>query len=412
MTTSNTGRLRWLPILTIAMLPAHAQTVQTSTYSYAGNPLPILRDSADLATLAFVDVPRGMKIQDVKLTVNIEYPQAGDINLFLYSPAGTRTRLLERNCGSAGILLDTTFDDKAPSAYRDFCPAEAGRTLRGNEPLGNSRGENAIGRWTLAVETNGSDDRTGWLLGYSLTLTGEVLTTPTFTTYSVTNAAGMHQRGIVAPGEVISIYGLALGPETPVEAVGATLPSALGGTSVTIGDKPAPIQYASKYRLTVQVPYSMAPGGQAWIVVQSRGGTSAAVPVDVASATPGLYTRSVSGLGAVEALNDNGQANSPENPAGLGSKVTVFASGLGGTTPAIEAGIAPPSSPIAEVQWPVYASINGYPALVQSASLVPDRPGLYQVTLVIPERISVGAVPIKISSGSYSSQDGAVIWVK
>lgn len=162
----------------------------------------------------------------------------------------------------------------------------------------------------------------------------------------------------------------------------------------------------------MQVPYSIAPGGQAWIVVQSKDGTSGPVPVDVASATPGLHTRSVSGLGAVEALDENGRADSPQNPAGLGSKVTVLASGLGETAPVVEAGMAPPSKPIAEVLWPVFASIGGYPVLVQSASLVPDRPGLHQVTLVIPERIALGAVAIKISTQAYSSQEGAVIWVK
>lgn len=403
----------WLAVLALATLPhAYSQTVQSITYSYNGNPLPILRDSANVVTLAFVDVPQGVKIQDVKLRVDIEYPEPGDINLFLYSPVGTRTKVLERNCGSRGTLLNTTFDDGAPSAYRDFCPVEAGRTLRGNEPLGNSRGENAIGRWTLAVENNGSDDRIGWLIGFSLTFTGEVLTTPTFTSYSVTNDAGMHQRGTISPGELISIYGLALGPETPAEAAAAPFPTSLGGTTVMIGYMQAPIRYASKYRLDVQVPNSMAPGGQALIIVQSRYGSSAPVAVDVASATPGLYTRSVTGLGTVEALNEDGRVNSPDNPAEIRTKVTIFASGLGLTIPTVEAGSPPPSKLLAEVYWPVQASVCGYPALVQSASLVPDRPGVYQVTLVIPEGIAAGAVPIKISSGAYSSQDGAVIWVK
>ena len=46
----------------------------------------------------------------------------GDLNVYLYSADGTRTKLLERNCG--GLLnIDTTFDDSAttkPPIFQGF----------------------------------------------------------------------------------------------------------------------------------------------------------------------------------------------------------------------------------------------------------------------------------------------------
>jgi len=62
--------------------------------------------------------------------------------------------------------------------YADFCPSEPGRgPFRGNEPLRNSSGENAFGYWRLGVENNGSGS-TGVVNGFSLTITGTVLSSP------------------------------------------------------------------------------------------------------------------------------------------------------------------------------------------------------------------------------------------
>jgi subtilisin-like proprotein convertase family protein len=131
-----------------AILPA--QTTQTLTYSYNGQPLPIFRDDANIVTLAYISVPRSIRIQDVNATLDIDYPRVGDLNVFLYSPEGTRTILLERNCSSAS-LRRTTFDDSAANRYSDVCPISAGGSFRGNEPLANSNGQSAAGVWTLAV---------------------------------------------------------------------------------------------------------------------------------------------------------------------------------------------------------------------------------------------------------------------
>ena len=56
------------------------------------------------------------------------------------------------------------------SKYCDFCPAEPGNgPFRRNEPLSNFNNENSLGTWTLAVENNGSDSRSGSVVGFSIT---------------------------------------------------------------------------------------------------------------------------------------------------------------------------------------------------------------------------------------------------
>jgi subtilisin-like proprotein convertase family protein len=116
----------------VALAPlAFAQT-QTYTYSYQGLSLPIYPDDWDSAAVATILVPRSISITNVTATVQVQFSGVGDLNVYLWSPEGTRSKLLERNCGGLQNI-DTTFDDSAPSRYSEFCPVEAGRgPFRGN----------------------------------------------------------------------------------------------------------------------------------------------------------------------------------------------------------------------------------------------------------------------------------------
>src|SRR4051812_46903498 len=150
------GRKKMKSILALlAVWPVFAQT--TVTYSYNGLPLPIFGDAADATSLANVFVPRTIKITKVTAQVQIQYPNSGDLKLYLFSPSGTRTILLEHDCGVANI--DTTFDDSAPSQWKDFCPSEAGRgPFRADQPLSNfNSNDSSFGTWVLAVENDESD---------------------------------------------------------------------------------------------------------------------------------------------------------------------------------------------------------------------------------------------------------------
>jgi len=405
---------------------AFGQTQSNWTYTYTGVPIPIPTQSSGIGVNIPITIPQPIYIQNVNVTVNIDYPTVGDLNVYLFNPQGTRTILLERDCGSQGTLNNITFSDAATTLYSDFCPAESGGSWKGNEPLGNFNNEYAIGLWTLFVQNNGSDTTAGWVVSYSIAITGigypspastsalklrsAETTAPIFVRETVVNAATL-RNGAIAAGEIISIFGIQLGPKPAAVVAEGNLPTTLGDVSVTIGGVAAPLKYVSYYRVDAQVPNSIAPGALAPIEVTFKGATSKAVEVPVTTAAPGIHTLSPAGVGQAVALNSDGTANSESARASLGSQVRIRVGGLGVTNPEVPDGQAPPT-PGPPVFNAVTASVDGVPATVASAALVPGSPGVYEVTLTVPAGIRTGAVPVLVSTASGASQEGTLLHVQ
>jgi uncharacterized protein (TIGR03437 family) len=394
------------------LLPPNVEgQTATYTYTYNGVALPIFRDSADIISIAYVFVPKAIRITKVTANVEIDYPRPGDLNVFLYSPVLTRTRLLERDCGSQGSVSNVTFDDAAPTQYKDVCPAAPG-SYRGDEPLSNFNDQIALGTWSLAVENNGSNDFIGFLRGVTLSITGTVITgKPITSADAVFNAASL-QAGAVAPGEMVNIQGVNLGPSPAVQAPAGDLPASLGGVQVTFDGAPAAISYASSAVLTVQVPYGVQPGKQTDMRVIFQNASSDSVLLNVLNVTPGVYTQSAIGRGPVTAVNPDGSLNSLLHPAPKGQFVIIYAAGLGMVTPALNTGKAPPSSPLSNTVFPVTAEVDGIGANVSFAGAAPGFPGLYQVNLQIPQSARSGERSLVIHSEGAFSQFGVTIFVQ
>jgi uncharacterized protein (TIGR03437 family) len=405
--------------LTAGMLFSAAAWAQTTpltvTYSYSGLPLPIFTSSANLITIAGITVPRALTITHVSVQVQIQYPNSGDLKIYMFSPQGTRSILLEHDCSVANV--DTTFDDGASTLWKDSCPVEAGRgPFRSDQPLSNSYGDNSsFGLWTLAVTNDQSQSRAGWITQFSVTITGIPQFGPVTTTTAVANSASISATGAIAPGEMISVYGSSVGPAIAVSAPVGALPTSLGGSSVTINDVTAPIAYASQYRLDVQVPFSVTPGSSATVQVNTGSGSAAlrsapiSVPVNVA--VPAIYTNGVAGTGPAAASNQDGKANTLLNPAPRGSIVTIYASGLGAVSPAILEGAVPPLRPLSAVTGDVGAFIGGVPSTVQFAGAAPLLPGTFAINIQVPPSARVGAQELVIYSNGISSQKGVTIYI-
>jgi uncharacterized protein (TIGR03437 family) len=393
------------------LLPSGLQAqTSTYTYSYNGPALPIGRDSADIISLVNIFVPKGIRITKVTANVEIDYPRPGDLNIYMYSPILTRTKLLERNCGSLGSVVNVTFDDAAATRYSDTCPATAG-AYRGNEPLANFNDQTALGTWSLAVENNGSDDFVGYIRGFTLNITGAAITNkPLTVANAVYNAADL-ESGAVAPGEMVNIQGFNLGPSPAVSAPAGDLPSALGGVQVTFDGAPAAIAYVSPYVLAVQVPFSVQAGKQTEMRVTYQT-SSDPVMLDVLNAAPGLYTQNANGKGSVTAANPDWSMNSISHPAPKGQYVVVYAAGLGGLSPTLTTGKVPPASPVSNAVWPVTAVVDGITAPVSYAGAAPGYPGMYQINVQIPAGVASGARPLTVSAAGTPTQFGVTIFVQ
>jgi uncharacterized protein (TIGR03437 family) len=410
--------MRKVLLVLTALVPAGFAQSITYTANYSGLPVLIPPNSNNAFAAVRVLMPKSLIIQKVTVTMQVSYPNVGDLNVFIYSPQGTRSKLLEKNC-SGLANIDTTFDDGATTRFASFCPQEAGRgPFSGNEPLANSNGQNSLGYWLLAVQNNTSQN-TGFVNSVSFTITGPVGGPAAIVNQTIVSASSF-KSGSVSPGELISVYGANLGPSTPVSASGSgNLPTSLGGTTVTFDGVAVPVYYVSSNLVSIQTPVTLTPGATTQIQVTSTFGASSTISLPVVPARPGLFTIESGGGGQASAVNQDGSingngtvtANGSDKPAPAGSVISVYASGLGPVSPVIPAGTPAPSNPLSQVTLPFTATIAGIPATVTYAGAAPTLVGGYQVNIQIPDNAPAGQDLVVLSSGSNFSQDGVVITV-
>jgi len=235
---------------------------------------------------------------------------------------------------------------------------------------------------------------------------------------------GSNLIGPVAPGEVVIISGVALGPPQVVgEQVNSQglVSTSLSGTTVTFNGMAAPVIYTSASQVSVVVPFEVT-GNTAQVSVQYRNQPPAQTSVPVAAAAPGLITADYSGTGQVLALNQDGSANgncapnlpgTPVHPScfpsGSNTIVTLFLTGAGQTSPAgsdgqIQGNVT--ASPI----LPISVKIGGLPAMVMAVSGAPGQiAGITQIQAQIPAGVQAGlAVPVVVQVGNAASQQATI----
>ena len=410
MSKANTAAVA-LSLALLSGLPAAAQQPITVTYTYSNLPLKIFSSSANVVTVAIIIIPRAIKMTHVAAQVQVQYPNSSDLTVNLYSPQLTQVALLAHDCTVQNI--DTTFDDSAASAWKTACPVQAGLgPFQPDQPLAALNSDaSSFGIWELAVQNDRSNTGTGWLTGFSLTITGTAQATPITTSQTIVNVASGTGQGLVAPGESISILGINLGPAVGVSAPSGALPVTLGGTSVSINGSAVPIEYSSSFEVRVQAPFSLTAGSTATLQVNANSQSSSSVALSVVSVVPGVYTNTGTGSGTVTATNQDGSANSTLHPAPKGSVIVIYASGLGVVSPPLAEGALPPVSPLS-IAPGVTATIGGASAPVQFAGLAPGFPGIYQLNVQIPPGAPSGTQELIVYSNGSSSQRAATVEIQ
>ena len=239
----------------------------------------------------------------------------------------------------------------------------------------------------------------------------------------VVNAAS-YVGGAVSPGEIVTIFGRAVGPALGVSASGdRTFETVLAETRVLFDGIPARLLYTSAEQVSVLVPNAISGKSSVGIQVEYRGVLSKAVTLPVLKVHPGIFSFDGSGSGQAAVLNEDGTPNSPANPARRGSIISIFATGGGQTNPATEdgsiAGNPPPRlTASTRVHFPVCCiDDETYEILAEvsyAGAVTGFVGGLVQVNARLPESSKVGDVSfaLTVGDGEANSSQSVRISVK
>ena len=228
----------------------------------------------------------------------------------------------------------------------------------------------------------------------------------------IVNAAS-YIGGGVAPGEIVTVFGSAMGPAelAPLSVtLDGRLSTALAGVRVLFDGAAAPLLYVSARQSGAIVPFAVAGKSFVDVAVDFNGVRSDPIRVPVLKSRPGIFSLDGSGSGPGAILNEDGSLNSPLNPAARGSVVTLFGTG-GGEAAAgvldgqIVTGAVPsttlPVSVVFDLGLEDLGIVPQPAEVLYAGGVYGSVAGLLQVNVRLPRGVSMGSrVPFVLAIGS------------
>ena len=221
---------------------------------------------------------------------------------------------------------------------------------------------------------------------------------------AVVNGASFAKGG-VAPGEIATAFGTNLTSSTGINLTsGLPLPTTYLTDSLTVNNKPVALfavdNSNGQQQINFQVPWEVANGPNATVVVSNGGTASASISVPVVAAQPGIFNYSAGGntFGAI--LHANFALANTANPAKPGETVLIYCTGLGAVESPPEDGAAGNGQ---HTLLNPEVSIGGTKAMVSFSGLAPGFVGLYQINAEVPAELKAGNQPVAIEAGGASS---------
>jgi uncharacterized protein (TIGR03437 family) len=226
----------------------------------------------------------------------------------------------------------------------------------------------------------------------------------------VVNAAS-YVGGGVAPSEIVTLFGSAMGPSELVRlrlTGDRRLATTLADTRILFNGVPAPLFYVSDKQSSAIVPYAVAGRTSVDVQVEYRGVRSDALTVPVLASRPGIFSVDGSGLGPGAILNEDGSLNSPSNPAQKGSIISIFGTGGGEAAPGVVDGEIV-SGVLTRTSLPVSVFFArglyeewGQGEVLYAGGSSGSVAGLFQVNVRVPLNAAVGdKLPFALIIGSH-----------
>jgi uncharacterized protein (TIGR03437 family) len=149
----------------------------------------------------------------------------------------------------------------------------------------------------------------------------------------IENSAGIQVSSEVAPYELVSLFGVGIGPANALggKVVDGVLTNSLGGVQMLFNNVAAPLLYAGPNQINAIVPSSVVEQDTAAVQILTPNGTLTGPTLSVVPSEPEVFQNGppMPPGGSAVALNQDGSLNSASNPAAGGSVVVVWATGAG-----------------------------------------------------------------------------------
>jgi uncharacterized protein (TIGR03437 family) len=218
---------------------------------------------------------------------------------------------------------------------------------------------------------------------------------PAVSPNGIVNGASFGSQ-IVAPGEIVSVFGSNLGP-TPGQGTsvsGGFLEASHAGVAVAFNGTPAALFYVGSTQINLQVPWEVGTATSTSVLVTAAGQTSAPYALSLRPIDPAVF---ISG-GRMAILDQTGAQITPSYPASAGAVLSMYATGLGAVSPAVQSGQIAPNG-LTPTVAKTTVSVGGVNAPVGYAGLAPGFVGLYQVNFTVPSGLPSGDQSLVMTVG-------------
>jgi uncharacterized protein (TIGR03437 family) len=196
------------------------------------------------------------------------------------------------------------------------------------------------------------------------------------------------------PGELITLTGLAIGPDTGVAYQPDTqgqIPRQLAGVQVPFDGRPAPVLYVQSRQINALAPVELSGQTQTNLNVVYNQATVGSIAAQVVTnGRPGIFRLQPGVSSQAAAVNQDATVNGPSNPAARGDVVSVWGTGFGPTDPPCATGGLNPPGPVKLAAGFRVDIVDGSPsggpvAPALYAGSAPTLPcGVVQINLRVP----------------------------
>jgi uncharacterized protein (TIGR03437 family) len=382
---------------TVSLLPGTHHRVDAASPQSAGAGVQYL-----LAAAQEFDVPCGPARASVVLSFQTQY----GLTVTADSGGSVTPAAAWQNAGVSATLAATAQAGFAFMGWEGDCIGSGSCTVQMNAPR-NVKADFAPATVLNPVMATGG-------------IVGAGLSTPAVTALSPDGIAIAFGSGF-APAGTVSVASTG-------NLLNGNVSTELNGVCVYLGGTKAPILAVTPSQVNFQAPQGITPGTVSVQVATGCGSAteerSNAQSVTTQTASPEFFyfVQTASGKNPIAAVNAStgvlvgspglvGGGNFA--PAKPGDVITLYATGLGLTSPAIAAGQLPgAATPIAGDLQVIIGSNTLAKTDVLYAGVTPSTAGLYQINIHLPVSLANGDQPVQITVNGIASPTGAYITVK